>query len=339
MITKLKKHSTNAFSMVSWSVVQSITNPESLAIWTYLQSLPEDWVVSEKHIRDHFSIGRTRYLSAMKYLREAHLYKYVRLKSDNNSFTGGYYHVYDNPYHSDSTSMENDTYNTIEDSLTIEDSFKREEEIFVAKETATKKLKLPEPKLPEKKKEKIDKNPSKANTVENIKEEQQETLEGMLEKLDYLFGLTKFQIMNPKEFKQAVGKNKKPLNLIYSDTLRLFGILSKQEYPEMDVLTESSIKQTQVFKACIKRLGGDLILMRLVIRHWDLFKETAKTLHGTKINSMYPNPSVIAKNASVASSDLFLNGTISGVSEEITTIDAYDYVMNMEKNVNTSSES
>ncbi|MDA3821625.1 MAG: hypothetical protein PF450_03285 [Bacteroidales bacterium] len=110
MITKLMKHQGSIpYTMHSREVIQAITNPDSLSIWSYLQSLPEDWSVNETHIRDHFGIGRTRYLSAMKYLRDMNLYSVERL-SDGQNFTGAVFHIYPFPHVWDSTHIETDTY-------------------------------------------------------------------------------------------------------------------------------------------------------------------------------------------------------------------------------------
>ncbi len=107
MINKLKKHQDQIpYDMLSREVVQSITNPTALAIWTYLQSKSDNWVLVESHIREHFNIGRTAYLKAMKCLRDAGLYSFVRHKDNDNNFTGGHYHLYPFPQVSKSTPME-----------------------------------------------------------------------------------------------------------------------------------------------------------------------------------------------------------------------------------------
>ena len=59
------------YEIVSRDVVQSITNPCALAIYTYLMTLPANWVVRRKHIIEHFDgLGRERYDAAMKQLKE-----------------------------------------------------------------------------------------------------------------------------------------------------------------------------------------------------------------------------------------------------------------------------
>ena len=80
--------------MLSREVVQSIDNPDALAIWCYLQSKPQNWVVLEDQIRTHFNMGRSKYLKAMKCLRDIFLYKVVRLKDDQNRFCSNEFHIY-----------------------------------------------------------------------------------------------------------------------------------------------------------------------------------------------------------------------------------------------------
>ena len=111
MINKLKKHQDQIpYDMLSREMVQSINNPIALSIWVYLQSKSENWTVVESQIREHFDIGRTAYLKAMKYLRDAELYEVVRHKDDNNNFIGSHFHIYAFPQVRKSTLMENRTY-------------------------------------------------------------------------------------------------------------------------------------------------------------------------------------------------------------------------------------
>ena len=59
------------YETVSRELVQSITNPVALAIWVYLLTKPEDWIVRRAEILAHFDgLGRPRYEKAMRELRE-----------------------------------------------------------------------------------------------------------------------------------------------------------------------------------------------------------------------------------------------------------------------------
>ena len=126
-IQKLKKHQDQIpYSMVARDVIQSITNPDSLAIWIYLQSLPDDWQVKEDQIRGHFDIGRTRYMAAMRQLRELGLYEIVRTKDQHNNFTGCYFQIYPFPQVSKTIPTQNSTYIKENESIKEEDSFKED---------------------------------------------------------------------------------------------------------------------------------------------------------------------------------------------------------------------
>lgn len=51
-------------------IADMLGNPDALAIWFYLYSKPADWICRPKDIMTRFSLGRDRYLKAMKELRE-----------------------------------------------------------------------------------------------------------------------------------------------------------------------------------------------------------------------------------------------------------------------------
>lgn len=106
--------------MVSREVVQNLSL-DALAVWTYFQSLPDDWNIKEKHIREHFKLSRERWLKAMKELKDANLYRVERKKNDDNEFIGAIYHIYAFPQVWDSTLMENHTDIKEEDNNTEKD--------------------------------------------------------------------------------------------------------------------------------------------------------------------------------------------------------------------------
>ena len=58
------------YEIISRDVIQSITNPVALALYAYLITLPEHWIVRRTHLLDHFDgLGRERYDTAMKQLK------------------------------------------------------------------------------------------------------------------------------------------------------------------------------------------------------------------------------------------------------------------------------
>jgi len=94
-IHKLETHQSDIhYFMLSREVVQAVDNPDALAIWCYLQSKPQNWIVLEDQVRTHFDIGRSKYLKAMKCLRIAGLYRVVRLKDDKHRFFSNEFHIY-----------------------------------------------------------------------------------------------------------------------------------------------------------------------------------------------------------------------------------------------------
>jgi len=77
MIKRLdEKNLTDPFEILDRNTIQSIENPISLAIWVYSQSMPENWSMSETEIKNHFKIGKDRYLKALKELRRLGLYEF-----------------------------------------------------------------------------------------------------------------------------------------------------------------------------------------------------------------------------------------------------------------------
>lgn len=71
------------FEMLSREVLQGVKDMDALAMWCYLRSLPESWIIREKHVREHFGIGRDKYQKAMKSLRDLGLVDTVIRKGDD----------------------------------------------------------------------------------------------------------------------------------------------------------------------------------------------------------------------------------------------------------------
>lgn len=306
-ISKLKKHeSTKPFTMILWEVTQSIRNPDSLAIWTYLQSLPEDWDVSETQLRKHFYIGRDRYLAAMKCLKELKLYKYVRLKSDNNNFTGGYYHVYETPYLQESTLTALDTDITVNDSLTINDSIKLKDKEIVNTSSPNKSIvKKTKKSLPDKQSKEEKEKVGKSNSVKDIIKNQENALDERLERVEYLKELKPYQLLNPKEFKTSKHKGKL-LTRIATDTFILFTHTCKKHNPDMGVVAAPTMKEVAMMGSFMKKIGGDIAILILIAENWFTFKTAVEAQHATKIKKKYPNLPIMIMYAEAASSEGFL---------------------------------
>lgn len=89
MISKLSKHQDIIpYTMVCRETVQMISNPNSLAIWTYLQSKPDNWVVRKKDIKEHFSLGDISYGKAIRHLKDIGVYRVVNIRDERGRIIG-----------------------------------------------------------------------------------------------------------------------------------------------------------------------------------------------------------------------------------------------------------
>lgn len=82
-MTTIKKGSATLFhatgkpySTISNKAVDAITNPDALAIWTFLQTKDNNWTVVGTWLQKRFGIGRDRYSRAMSHLEALGLIKY-----------------------------------------------------------------------------------------------------------------------------------------------------------------------------------------------------------------------------------------------------------------------
>ena len=89
MISKLNKHQDAIpYTMMCRETVQFITNPSSLAIWVYLQSKPDNWVVRKTDIKKHFSMGDISYGKAIRYLKDIGIYRVVNIRDERGRIIG-----------------------------------------------------------------------------------------------------------------------------------------------------------------------------------------------------------------------------------------------------------
>jgi len=76
------------YEIFSRDVVQSITNPTALAIYAYLMTKPEGWIVRRQDIINHFDgLGRERYADAMRHLKELGLYWVANIQDSSGRIT------------------------------------------------------------------------------------------------------------------------------------------------------------------------------------------------------------------------------------------------------------
>ncbi len=98
-INKIKKHQNEIpYEMVPREVAQSIDNPHALAIWMYLLTKPDDWIVRRTDIKTHFSIGDQVYSKAMNYLYDGKLCKREVIQDKGGKIANTVIHVHSLPY-------------------------------------------------------------------------------------------------------------------------------------------------------------------------------------------------------------------------------------------------
>ena len=71
-ILRLKKRT--SFTSLSNETLSIITNTDALAIWVYLMSKPDNWIIRPEDIKKHFNLGSHRYQNAIKFLKDCNLY-------------------------------------------------------------------------------------------------------------------------------------------------------------------------------------------------------------------------------------------------------------------------
>lgn len=76
------------YAQIANQCLQSVRNPDALAIWCYLQSLPSDWTLRRAHMMEHFDIGRDRYAKALRDLCEAGLISYEVIQGEDGRMLG-----------------------------------------------------------------------------------------------------------------------------------------------------------------------------------------------------------------------------------------------------------
>jgi hypothetical protein len=77
--------------------VDAIKDTDALAIWVYLQSKPEGWIVRSTDIQRHFGIGRDRYRKSMRYLSCMGIVSYVKARDEGGHLSGTDIHVHYDP--------------------------------------------------------------------------------------------------------------------------------------------------------------------------------------------------------------------------------------------------
>lgn len=68
------------------TVLQNVKDAFALGVYTYLSSLPHDWVVNRNHLMKHFNVGRDKIKSTMAWLNVHHLIDYEQERNSDNTF-------------------------------------------------------------------------------------------------------------------------------------------------------------------------------------------------------------------------------------------------------------
>lgn len=69
------------------STIELIKNPDALAVYTYLQTKAEHWIVRREDVMKRFSIGKHRYTEAMSHLRQLGLVERVVTRDSSGKVT------------------------------------------------------------------------------------------------------------------------------------------------------------------------------------------------------------------------------------------------------------
>lgn len=72
-------------------VLQNLKNPDSLAIWVYLQSLPPDWTINKSQLRSHFGLSEKKIDKTLSHLKKCNLLEFIRPREELGQFEKGYY--------------------------------------------------------------------------------------------------------------------------------------------------------------------------------------------------------------------------------------------------------
>lgn len=72
------------------SVIQKIRDCDALGVWTYLTSLPPDWVVHHHHLHHHFNFGRDKLRKILRILKEFNLIEIEQSKNVQGKYEDTY---------------------------------------------------------------------------------------------------------------------------------------------------------------------------------------------------------------------------------------------------------
>ena len=82
------RHEGVGYTVLITDVINTLQHAESLAIWTYLQSKPTNWVIRKTDLMNRLHIGKTRYQTAMNELKAIGLIEAIPNQNEAGHFTG-----------------------------------------------------------------------------------------------------------------------------------------------------------------------------------------------------------------------------------------------------------
>lgn len=86
-----------SYAVLPTDSIKLIRSADALAIWTYLQSKPSDWIVRRPQIMQRLDLSRRGYADAMKHLRDTGLVDSFATHDERGVLTGKRLIVYDTP--------------------------------------------------------------------------------------------------------------------------------------------------------------------------------------------------------------------------------------------------
>lgn len=101
--TRLKKEG-RQYTVLPTDVIGLIQTGDALAIWCYLQSKPQDWVIRKSDLMKRLDIGRVRYMDAMRHLRDLGLIDYIANQGEAGKLAGRVLICVDSPRHTETSS-------------------------------------------------------------------------------------------------------------------------------------------------------------------------------------------------------------------------------------------
>jgi len=87
------KHQSKPYTLTLNKVLQDFTHIDALSVWCYLQSLPENWVISPKHLQKHFGVGEEKIYNILRKLICANLLLRTRQLCANGTYSHTIYTV------------------------------------------------------------------------------------------------------------------------------------------------------------------------------------------------------------------------------------------------------